>query len=366
MYKAFRYRIYPNKEQSVLINKHFGCVRYIYNFGLQTKINHYKKTGKNLSYFDLCTILIQEKENSPWLKEVTTQSLRNSLCNLDKAYSNFFRTKKGFPKFKSKHKNNDSCQFPQGVKVDFNKKRTILPKIGGVKTIFDRQFIGKIKIVTVSKNKINQYFVSILVDNELSLPNKVKIEENSSIGLDLGIKDFCILSDGTKISNPKYLKNNLKKIKRLQKRFSKKLKGGKNREKARLKLAKQHNYIQNVRNDFLHKLSSRLISENQTIIIEDLNIIGMLKNHKLALSISDVSWSKFITYLKYKADWYGKNVITIGRFEPSSKICSNCGTINAKLALKDRIWTCNHCNIEHDRDINAAINIKNFGLVGSG
>lgn len=365
MLKAYKYRIYPNKEQSVLLNKHFGCVRYVYNKGLQTKIEHYQTTGKTLSCFDLINnMLKQEKENNIWLKEVYSQSLQMSLRNLDNAFTRFFRSKKGFPKFKSRHKNINSCQFPQHVKIDFNNKRIILPKIGGVKTIFHRKFKDcNIKTVTVSKTHTNKYYVSVLIENEDIIPKKVKVNKKTTIGLDLGIKDFCITSNGEKTDNPKYLKNNLNKIKILQRQFSKKAKGGKNREKARIKLAKKHEYVKNVRNDFLHKVSSKLISENQTIIIEDLNIQGMIKNHKLAQSISDVSWSKFIEYLKYKAEWYGKNILEIGRFDPSSKMCSNCGNIKKDLTLKIRSWTCDKCKEEHDRDINAAMNIKKFGLI---
>jgi len=366
MLKAFKYRVYPNKEQSVLLNKHFGCVRYIYNQGLQKKMEEYKNSDKSLSYFELQNGMLLELKNdeaTKWLKEVYSQCLQMALRNLDNAFTRFFREKKGFPKFKSRHKSVQSCQFPQNVKIDFDKKRIKFPKIGGLKVKFSRKFEGKVKTTTISRTSTNKYYVSILVDNEKELPKKIKVKEETTIGIDLGIKDFCILSNGEKVENPKYLKNNLQRIKVLQRRTSRKIKGSKNRKKANRRLALKHEYVRNIRQDFLHKLSSRLIRENQTICLEDLNVAGMMKNHCLAQSISDVSWSQFVEFLKYKSDWYGKNIIQIGRFEASSKTCSSCGSIKRDLLLKDREWICEKCNVKHDRDINAAINIKDFGLI---
>ena len=366
MLKAFKYRIYPNKEQSILLNKHFGCVRYIYNQGLQTKVALYEKTGESISCNKLTTGMLIELKSDPskeWLHEVYSQCLQMALRNLDNAFTKFFREKKGFPKFKSKHKSVQSCQFPQNVKIDFEKNKIKFPKIGGLKVKLSRKFKGNIKTTTISKTSTNKYYVSVLVDNGKELPKKVKVKKETTIGIDLGIKDFCILSNGEKVQNPKYLKNNLDRIKVLQRRASKKKKGSQNRMKANRRLALKHEYVRNVRMDFLHKLSSRLIRDNQTICLEDLNIEGMLKNHKLAQSISDVSWSQFVDFLKYKSDWYGKNIVQIGRFEASSKTCSVCGWIKKDLTLKDREWKCEKCGTEHDRDLNAAVNIKKFGLI---
>jgi len=372
MLKSYKYRLYPNCEQQKLLSKYFGCIRFIYNQGLATKIKSYEETGKSPSCYELTNCMLKElkdAEETSWLKEVYSQCLQSSLRNLDSAFSKFFKEHKGFPKFKSKHRSVQGCQFPQNVKVDFDNKRVIFPKIGGIKTVFSRRFKGKVKTTTISKTSTDKYYVSILVDNDKELLNKVKVEENSTIGIDLGIKDFCIVSNGDKISNPKYLKNNLDRIKVLQRRLSRKVKGSQNRKKAVKRLSVLHEYVRNLRNDFLHKLSTKLVRENQTICLEDLNVEGMIKNHNLAQSISDVSWSKFVEYLKYKAEWYGKNIVQIGRFEPSSKMCSVCGSIKKDLTLSDREWVCEVCQTKHDRDINASVNIKKFGLslyLGSG
>jgi putative transposase len=218
------------------------------------------------------------------------------------------------------------------------------------------------KTATVSKTPTGKYFISILVDDGTPVPEKETYDNNSTVGLDLGIKDFAILSNGTKINNPKHLRDSMERLKALQKRVSRKKKGSRNRKKAAMKLAKLHEKIYNQRHDFQHKLTSRLIDENQAIAIENLNVDGMLKNHCLAQSISDVSWSSFITKLKYKANWYGKTVLEIGKFEPSSKLCNVCGYKNTELKLSDRNWICPSCQTKHDRDINAAINIKNIAL----
>ena len=282
--------------------------------------------------------------------------------NLDNAFQRFFSKTSGFPTFKKKN-NGGSIQYPQHMSVDFKRSKVALLKVGEVFCRFDRQFTGKIKTCTVSKTPTDKFFISILVENDLKLPNKKAIDELNAIGIDLGLKDFAILSNGQKIPNSKFLHNLLDRLKVLQHRASKKQKESNNRRKANLKVALLNEKISNQRSDFLHKLSSKIISENQTIILEDLNVAGMIKNHKLAQAISDVSWSKFVEFLTYKAEWYGKNLIQIGRFEPSSKLCSNCGWKNTELKLKDREWYCQECHILHDRDINAAINIKKFGLI---
>lgn len=365
MLKAYKYRIYPTTKQQEMLAKNFGCCRFIYNLGLETKIKAYETTGKSLSYFDLQNGMLKDlKKEHLWLKEPYSQCLQMALRNLDNAFTRFFREKKGFPKFKSKHKSISSCQYPQNVFIDFQKNTILVPKIGNIKTVLSRDFQGKIKTTTVSKTKTNKYFVSILVDNGMEQPEKEKIKELTTIGIDLGLKEFLITSNGDKVENPRYLRTNIQKLKILQRRFSKKKKGSTKRNKARLNVNKLYEKISNQRKDFLHKSSSKIIRENQTICLEDLNIKGMMKNNKLARSIQDVSWSQFVDYLKYKAEWYGKNIIQIGRFESSSKTCSNCGTIYKGLKLEERNWICNSCHASHDRDVNAAINIKKFGLIG--
>ena len=365
MLKAYKYRIYPNVSQEVLLNKHFGSTRFIYNWALDKKIKIYETDKKSISRFELQKeiVTLKSTKETEWLKEINSQSLQESLIHLDKAFTRFFREKKGFPKFKSKH-NKQSFSCPQNIKVNFETNKVTLPKIGEIKTVFSREFKGKIKTCTISKTTTNKFFISILVDNSEELPNKVKIKEETTIGIDLGIKDFAVLSNGEKIENPKFLRREEKRLKFLQKRASKKQKGSKNRKKANLKVAKLHEKIKNRREDFLHKITTKLIRENQTICLEDLNVKGMMQNHTLAKSIAEVSWNKFNTYLNYKAKWYGKNIVYIGRFDASSKICNNCGNVNRELTLNNRHWKCKQCSVEHDRDINASINIKKFGLQG--
>jgi putative transposase len=364
IYKAFKYRIYPNQEQTILINKHIGSCRWLYNYALNKKVEAYKKDKTKLNRFDLSADLpiLKKNEETQWLKEVNSQSLQMSLKNMDEAFTKFFRDKRGFPKFKSKHNSKQSFNIPQNIKVDWESKKISVPKIQDIKFSLDRIADGDIKSATISKTPTNKYFISILVDTKNKEPKKFQIKEENAIGIDLGIKDFAITSNGEKFENPKNLRKHLEKLQKLQKRASKKQKGSENKRKANLKVALLHEKISNARNDFLHKLSTKLISENQTICLEDLSVENMIKNHKLALSIQDCSWSKFNEYLEYKAIWNGNNIIRIGRFEPSSKMCSNCGKINNELSLKDRTWKCEGCGFIHDRDINAGINIKDFAL----
>lgn len=364
--KGFKYRLYPNKEQKEFLEKHFGSTRFLYNWGLNIKIKHYETTKKSISWVDLNNKLPELKKEFIWLNDIGATSLQMEMRNLDTAFKNFFRSKKGFPKFKSKHDNHKSFQVVQcnnHYKIKNNK--LFIPKLkNGIKIIQHRLYDGKEKTLTISKNPSGQYFASILVETNDEIKEPNKIEEQTTIGIDLGIKDFLVTSNGDKINNPKYLKKSERKLKRQQKKLNKKQKESNNRNKQRIKVAKIHQKISNQRNNFHHKISSKLIAENQTICIEDLAVKNMMKNHKLAKSISDVGWSSFINKLNYKANWFGKNIITIGRFSPSTKLCSFCGAIKDGLTLKDREWICD-CGVKHDRDTNAAINIKNFGLVKS-
>ena len=364
--KAFKYELFPTEPQKVLIEQHFGCCRFVYNWGLEQKIKAYELNQK-INCFDLIkqlTILKHKKEYI-WLKDVYSQSLQMSIRNLDNAFTTFFKAQNKFPKFKSKYSINKSYQCPQNVKIDFDNNLIQIPKIKKVRSAIHRKFKGNIKTCTISKTSTNRYFISILVETLGDFPVKPAIKEETSIGIDLGIKDYIITSNGLKIDNPKYLRKSEQRLKVLQGRFSRSRRNTKRREKIRILLAKQHEKIANQRKDFLHKLTCRLTHEKQvdTFCIEDLNIKGMLKNHCLAKSISDASWNKFIEFLTYKSDWYGKNIIKIGRFEPSSKLCSNCGNYYKELKLSERMWKCSKCNKEHDRDINAAVNIKKFGLI---
>ena len=355
MIKAFKYRIYPNLIQTDLINKHIGSCRFVYNLALEVKQSAYAGNRVNLSCFDLIKQLPDLKKECIWLKEINSQSLQQSINNLDTSFTKFFKGQADFPKFKKKSSKQSFC-VPQNVSIEGGK--LYLPKFKkGIDIILHRPFDGNIKQATVSKTSTQKYYVSILCETDYNNPDKEEIEINSTIGIDLGIKSFLVTSDEQEFANPKFLKQSLSKLKYLQRKYSKN--SGK---RVKHRLATMHEKTANQRKDFLHKISTKLIRENQSLAIENLNIKGMVKNHCLAQSISDTGWGLFVTMLEYKADWYGKNILKIGRFEPSSKTCSCCGHINKDLTLKDREWTCIICNTNLNRDVNAAVNIKNFSL----
>lgn len=363
-YKAYKYRIYPNKSQEELILKHIGCCRYIYNYGLEKKIKVYQESKQGISRFELQTdlVVLKKQQETSWLKEVNSLSLQASLANLDTAFTMFFKEKKGFPKFKSKKVGNQSFQVVQNTKVDFDKNKVFLPKFkSGIKCIFHRQFEGEIKTSTISKTPSGKYFISILVKLNDDNPNKVPIDENQAVGIDLGIKTFATLSDCVEIQNPKNLKKSMKRLKRLQRDVSRKQKESNNRKKYVKLLAVQHEKVSNRRNDFLHKTTKFLIDNYNTICLETLSAKNMMKNHKLAQALSDIAIGTFNSYIDYKAELYGKNILRIGRFEPSSKMCE-CGNIYRDLKLSDRVWKCPSCGRTNQRDLLAANNIKKFAF----
>lgn len=365
---TYKYRIYPTEQQKEIFAKHFGCCRFVYNYFLNKEKEYYLNNKEDIeakrikghnTNFDNQKILTQMKkqEEFSWLKDVSLHSLQLSLKNLESAYSNFFKKRANFPKFKKK-------SHAQSYNIDnltlyIKGDRVFIPKVrGGVKIMEHRPLEGKILNGTIFKTADGKYFILIAVEKEIK-----KLDENSNkIGLDLGIKDFAVISDGSKISNPHFKKKEVKKLKKLQRALSRKKKGSRRREKCRIKLARLNASINNKKNDFLHKLSSKLINENQVICLEDLNVKGMVKNHCLAESISECSWYEFVRQLKYKGKWYGRTVVKIDRFFPSSKTCSNCGFIKESLNLSERKWTCPKCGINHDRDLNAAKNILKQGL----
>jgi len=366
MLKAFRYRIYPKQDQEEKINQNIGCSRWIYNYALAKKKKAWQEEKKSLSRYDIQRDIpeLKKAEETRWLKEADAKALILSLQNLDNAYQKFFREHKGYPKFKSKGKSKQNYTTYQRVKIDWENNKLTIPKNKNIKIVLHRKFIGEIKQVTISKTPTGKYYASIMVKTKESEKKKREVNEKTAIGIDLGIKTFITISDGRKIDNPKILYKYEKKLTREQKRLSRKKKGSNNKDKQRIKVARIHEKVTNIRKDFLHKLSTELTHEKQvkSIILENLNVSGMLRNRHLSKAIANVSWSKFVELLTYKCDWYGVNLIKIGRFEPSSKLCSKCGIINDKLTLEDREWVCPNCGSKLDRDLNASINIKRFGL----
>lgn len=364
MLKAYKYKLLPNEEQSVLLNKHFGSIRFVYNYFLNERKNEYESNQNTLNYYDNAKSLtsLKQQDDYSWLKEINSQSLQDSLKNLETAYKNFFKFKKGFPRFKSKkHKN--SFAVPQSVKVKGNYLH--IPKFkDGIRMIKHRDFKGIIKSCTISLTTTNEYFVSILVDT-IHIPYE---KTGKTIGIDLGLKDFVITSDKQKYKNNRYTKTYERKLKAAQQHLSRKTKGSNRYEEQRMKVAKIHKKITNSRIDNLHKVSTDLVRKYDNIILEDLNIKGMIKNPKLSKHIADASWGKFYELLTYKAVWNDKNLIKIDRFFPSSKTCNKCGYVNQDLNLNVREWTCRTCHSHHDRDINASINIFNEGnkIISSG
>ena len=357
MLKAYKYRLYPSDEQKELINKHIGSCRFVYNLALECKQMAYAGSKINLSCFDLIKQLPDLKEQCEWLNEINSQSLQQSVTHLDNAFTRFFKGQGDFPNFKKKTAR-QSFNVPQNVIVDFENNKLIIPKFKkkGINIVLHRKFKGETKQATISRTPTDKYFVSILVDNKKELPKQKTIKENTTIGIDLGIKSFLVTSNGLEINNPKFLKKYLSRLKFVQSKFSKH-----NGKRTKRRLTIIHEKVSNQRKDFLNKVSTELINNHDSIAIEDLNISGMVKNHKLSQSINDVGWGMFVTMLEYKTKWSGKNILKIGRFDPSSKTCNCCGAINKELTLKDREWTCK-CGSVLNRDINAAINIKNFSL----
>jgi putative transposase len=364
MLKSYKYKLNPNEDQKVLLNKHFGSIRFVYNFFLNERKREYETNKNTINYYDNAKSLtgLKQQEDYSWLNEINSQSLQDSLKNLETAYKNFFRFKKGFPKFKSKHSKN-SFTVPQFVKIQNGKLR--IPKFKEpIDVILHRTFSGTIKQCTISKTPTNEYFVSILVETTHTATPKT----GKSIGIDLGLKDFVITSDGFKYKNNRYTKRYQTKLKKAQQHLSRKKKGSNRYQKQKLKVAKLHKKITNSRLDNLHKVSTELITNYDVIFLEDLNIKGMIKNHKLAKHIADVSWSKFIDLLTYKAEWNDKQIAKIDRFFPSSKTCNCCGYINQNLKLDVREWTCPSCHTKLDRDLNASKNIlkEGYKILSSG
>ena len=365
--KGYRYRIKPNAEQRELIERTFGCCRFVYNKMLEARIAAYAVDGRSLSKAEMTAMLPAMKQEYPWLAEVNAQSLQQEAIHLDAAFTRFFREKKGFPRFKSRKTDRPSFGNPQKTKIDFDAGLLSIVKAKGdnaVRAVFHRRFDGKVKNVTVSRSATGKYYATVLVETTDELPVKAKPVKASSVGIDLGIKSFLTTSEGEKIDNPRILKRSSARLAREQRKLSRKKPGSSNRTKQRRKVARIHEKIGQRRSDFLHKTSTRFAHDSQvgSVCVEDLNVVGMLKNRRLSKAISDVGWGTFLTMLRYKCDWVGKHLLDIGRFAPSSKTCSVCGSLKADLTLGDRTWVCTSCDTEHDRDVNAARNIRSMAF----
>ena len=353
--KAYKYRIYPNASQKEYFARVFGCVRFFYNKSLNDINEIYKKTGK----FKNITPA-SYKSDFPFLKEVDSLALCNTQLNRNSAFKAFFRKQNSFPKYKSKKNDQSYTTNNQGsVKFSNNDKYISIPKCSRIRIKKHRDFIGDIKSITVSKTTDEKYYISLLVEENIK---SIKLLD-TAIGLDLGLKDFIVDSNGNKYKNHKYLTKSQNKLAKEQRKLSNMVKGSSNRNKQRIKVARIHKKIINQRNDYLHKLSRQIIEENQFVCIEDLKVKNMVKNHKIARSIADASWSKFVSMLVYKANWYGKTIIKVPSNYPSSQLCSCCHYQNPITKdLKVRKWTCPKCGTVHDRDKNAAKNILNKGI----
>ena len=363
MFKAYRFRLYPSKEQKILLEKHFGSCRFVWNHFLALRNEVYTKTGKGMSQYEMTALLPQLKNENEWLREVNSQSLQASIQFLDGAFHRFFKNIARYPKFKKKG-HGGSFTVPQHFTISDN--HLTIPKFKTqIRVFVHRKMEGEVKSLTISKTPAGEYYVSVLAETGMEEMTAKDVNAGTSTGIDVGITAFLTTSEGIQIPNPKNLKKSEKKLALLQRRLSGKQKGSKNGDKARVKVAKVQEHIANQRMDFLNKTSDAILKTYDTVITEDLNVSGMMKNRYLAKSIGDAGWSSFMTMLKAKALSRGKNIIEIGRFEPSSKMCSHCGYIY-DLKLSERKWTCPKCGTVHDREWNAAKNIKQFGLIKTG
>lgn len=385
IYKAYKFRLYPNREQRILLAKHFGCCRFVYNKFLERRNEKYKRDKEILGYCDNARelALLKKSEDTKWVAEVYSHALQAELRHLDGAFKKFYKAikegkaesiirngkptgrRKHEPRFKSKRDESQSVTFPDNVRVA--EGGLVLPKFKNpLKMKMHRPIGGKICHATVSRDCRNKYYVSILCEEECTM---LPVAPRKSIGIDLGIKEMAVCSNGERVDNPKFLERGEKRSKYLHRQVSKKRKGSNRRRRARMKLSRHYEKVANRRRDYIHKFTKRIVSENQAICVEDLNVRGMESNHHLAKNIGSVAFGEIVWQLEYKCGWYGRGFVKVGRWYPSSKTCNNCGYINRGLTLKDRKWTCDKCGEEIDRDYNAALNIEAEGtriLSGNG
>lgn len=357
MFNATRIRLYPTKQQAAALAVQFGCARWVWNEALAKTQELYRETGKGLNCHAMTVRLPKLKQEHEWLKEAYSQVLQQSLQNLARAFDNFFAKRGRYPRLKSKH-GRQSIQYPQHVKLEGS--RIYLPKVGWARCVVHREIVGKIKTVTISRNACGQFHASVLTDDGVALP--AVSTDGKAIGIDVGLTHLAITSDGSKFDNPRHLRKAQRNLKRKQQSLSRKKKGSNRRNKALQLVARAHERVACARKDYLHKLSRRIVNENQVIAVETLNVKSMLKNHKLARVVSDAGWGMFMGFIEYKAAREGKAFVKCDRWFPSTKTCSECGYATETKALDVRSWDCPHCGVHHDRDVNGAKNIRDEGL----
>jgi putative transposase len=370
MLKTYKYKLYPTAQQAQTFDQWIGVCRFVYNLALETKINAWESANKSLTAYDLCKQL-KDLKSVEWIKQVNSQALTAEILKVDVAYKNFFRGS-GYPKFRKRQTSGSFSCTGNKREVNWETGMLTIPKIKDIPINLTRRFEGKIKTVTISRSATGKYYASILVDNGVDLPELKPIRPETTIGIDVGISNLVVTSSGEIYPNIRSLKSNLDRLKVLQRRASRKKKGSQNRRKANKRVAVLHERIKNIRTDHIHKITSALVqtkihdSQVESIMVEDLNVEGMMQNRKLSQALSDASLSEIMRQLEYKCKWKGINFVKIGRFDASSKLCNNCGTKNDDLKLSDRLWTCGSCGSTHDRDLNAALNVRDIGLSRSG
>ncbi len=364
MFKAVKVRLYPTPAQQHALACQFGAVRWVYNHALEWRCTAWRERQENVTLRMTLDQLVELKRQpeTVWLRDADSQALQQAMRHLDDAFTRFFRKQSRYPRFKRRF-GKQSMAYPQRVNV-VEGNRLYLPKVGGVKAVLHRELVGTIKTVTVSRSPSGKYYASILCDDGKELPQPDRhIDEDNVVGVDLGLTHLAITSEGVKLPNPRCLEKGMRNLRRKQKALSRKQRGSANRNKARLLVAKAHERIANQRHDAQHKLSRQLMDENQVICVETLRVTNMLKNRRLSKAISDAAWGELVRKLRYKATWHGKHVVFVDTWFPSSKQCSACGEVVSELPLSVRTWTCPTCHHRHDRDVNAALNIKAEGIL---